>query len=59
MKSAIVAVVLGLIAYNIFPFSLFVGAAGGLLIGWNVLEQPAIVREYWDKVVAKIEDIRS
>lgn len=51
-KSTLIAAAILLIAFFIFPFSLFVGIAGGLLVGWNVLEQPAFIRAYWDKAAA-------
>lgn len=51
-KSTIVAIIICVIAYFIFP-ALSTGIIIGTLIGWNVLEQPAIVRKYWDIVAAK------
>jgi hypothetical protein len=30
--------------------------AAGLLVGWNVFPQPAIVKEYYDKAVAYVKE---
>lgn len=53
-KSTLIAIALLAVSFFIFPWELFLGIAGGLVIGWNVLEQPAIVRKYWDKATKKI-----
>ena len=52
-KSTIVAIIICVVAYFIFP-ALSTGVIIGTLIGWNVLEQPAIVRKYWDMLAAKL-----
>jgi len=57
-KSTLVALVVIAVAYFFFP-AMSTGIIIGLLIGWNLLEQPAIVRTYWDKAVAKIKSFRS
>jgi len=57
-KSTIFAVIICVVAYFIFP-ALSTGIIIGTLVGWNVLEQPAIVREYWDKAAAWIESKRN
>jgi ABC-type transporter Mla maintaining outer membrane lipid asymmetry permease subunit MlaE len=57
-KSTLIAIAILIGSFLIFPFSLFVGIAGGLLVGWNVLEQPAIIREYWDKAAAWVASKR-
>lgn len=57
-KSTVIAAAILLGSFLVFPFSLFVGIAGGLLVGWNVLEQPAFVRKYWDIAAAKVAELR-
>lgn len=56
-KSTLIALAILVVSFLIFPWELFVGVAGGLLIGWNVLEQPAIVRTYWDKAVVFFKEL--
>ena len=56
-KSTLIALAILAASFFIFPWELFVGIAGGLLIGWNVLEQPTFVRKYWDMAVAKITSL--
>lgn len=51
-KSTIVAIVICALAYFFFP-ALSTGIIIGTLVGWNVLEQPAIVRKYWEMFAAK------
>lgn len=47
-KSTLIAIAILIASFFIFPWELFVGIAGGLIVGWNVLEQPPFVRKYWD-----------
>lgn len=53
-KSTLIAIAILIAAFMLLSWELFVGIAGGLLIGWNVLEQPYYVRKYWDMAVEKI-----
>lgn len=59
MKSVFVAGVILIVAFAMLPTSLFIGAAGGLLVGWNLLEQPAKVKDAWTWVTSKIEELNS
>jgi len=34
-------------------FTGLIGTAVGIVIGWNVLPQPAIVKKLWDKLFNK------
>lgn len=52
-KSTLIAAAILVVSFLIFPWELFAGIAGGLMVGWNVLEQPAIIRKYWDIAAAK------
>lgn len=36
-------------------FNLLLGGAIGLLVGWNLLPQPAWVKALWDKVTGKLK----
>jgi hypothetical protein len=56
-KSTLIAIAILIGSFFFFSWELFVGIAGGLLIGWNVLEQPPIIRTYWDKAVAYIKSL--
>lgn len=57
MKSTIIAAIILLVVFFAFP-SQFVTAAVALLVGWNVLEQPEWVREFWQWAVKQYETIR-
>lgn len=58
MKSTIVAGIILLVVFFVFP-SQFLTAAAALLVGWNVLEQPAWVRGFWEWAVQKYGELRA
>jgi hypothetical protein len=58
MKSTIVAGLILLVVFFVFP-SQFLTAGIALLVGWNVLEQPEWVREFWRWAVDQYATIRA
>lgn len=58
MKSLIIAIVIIGVTFLVFPTQ-FLGVAVGLVLGWNVLEQPTWVKLAYDWVGKKIAELRS
>jgi hypothetical protein len=58
MKSTALAIIIAVFVYIVFP-ALSTGIIIGLLVGWNLLEQPAFIRKYWDIAVAKFNELRN
>ena len=51
MKNTILLIIVGVIAFLVVPKAAWLWMAVGVVVGWNVLEQPTIVKEYFDIIV--------
>ena len=58
-RNTIILVVILVAAFFLVPKEAWLYTGVGLLLGWNVLEQPAWVKLYFDKAVAWLRGLVS